>query len=369
MTRPPPSETLMRLALAEAEKGRGRTRPNPNVGAVIAHGDTVVTTGFTAPAGGPHAEASALAAAGERARGADIYVTLEPCNHYGRTPPCSEAIIKAGIARVITGVVDPNRDVRGGGIARLQEAGVEVVFGFLAKECEETNRAWKYFIEHHTPWVIAKMAQSLDGRVATRTGKSQWITGEESRALGHKLRDTSDAILVGVGTVLADNPALTTRREGGRDPVRVIVDTHARTPIDAQVVELAKTSTAPTWIAVGERADAARVSALEDHGVKVLHVAERDGHVDLQALAPALAKLDIVSLLVEGGPGMLGGFADAGLINDVVAFIAPMIIGGNTARSTVAGHGIDELTQALRLDDVRIEHAGADIVVRGRVRT
>ncbi len=172
----------MRLALAEAEKARGRTRPNPNVGAVIAHGDTVVTTGFTAPAGGPHAEARAIAAAGEAARGADIYVTLEPCNHFGRTPPCSEAIIKAGIARVITGIVDPNPDVRGGGIGRLREAGVEVVMGFLAEECAETNRAWKYFVEKRTPWVIAKMAQSLDGRVATRTGKSKWITGDESRA-------------------------------------------------------------------------------------------------------------------------------------------------------------------------------------------
>jgi diaminohydroxyphosphoribosylaminopyrimidine deaminase/5-amino-6-(5-phosphoribosylamino)uracil reductase len=354
--------------LAEAQRAVGRTRPNPNVGCVIAKGDTVHGTGFTAPAGGPHAEIVALKAAGSSARGADVYVTLEPCNHHGRTPPCTDALIEAGVARVFVGMLDPNPLVHGAGIKRLEAAGISVEVGLMADACAEMNRAFAHFIVNHTPYVVAKMAQSLDGRVATRTGASRWITSEASRDYGHVLRDTCDAILVGIGTVLADNPRLTTRRPGGRDPVRVILDTQARTPLDAKVLGLVWQSSAPTWLFVGEGAPRERVLALEAKGARVEVLPERDGKLDLAQVLHRLGSLDIVSLLVEGGPRVLGGFVDGRLVHEVVAFIAPRIIGGDSARSTVAGVGAGELAESLELENVRVERAGIDVVVHARVR-
>ena len=358
----------MQAALAEAQRAVGRTRPNPNVGCVIVQGDAVIGRGFSGAAGGPHAEVAALREAGAAARGADVYVTLEPCSHHGRTPPCVDALIAAGVGRVIVGIRDPNPLVDGQGIARLREAGIEVEVGLLADACAEMHRAFVHFIVDKTPWVVAKMAQSLDGRVSTRLGASRWITSEASRDYAHVLRDVCDAILVGIGTVLADDPQLTTRRPGGRDPVRVVLDTHARTPPRSKLAGLATTSSAPTWILVGDDAPADRVSALTDQGVRVERLPLRDGKLDLHEAAKRLASLDIVTLLVEGGPRVLGGFMDARLVHEVVAFIAPRIIGGDGARSTVGGLGAGALAEAIELESVRVERAGIDVVVHARVR-
>ncbi len=366
--RSPARDEFMQAALNNAQRAVGRTRPNPNVGCVIVQGETIVGQGFTAPAGGPHAEIVALREAGSAARGADVYVTLEPCSHHGRTPPCVDALIAAGVGRVIVGMRDPNPLVDGQGLARLREAGIAVEIGMLGDACAEMNRGFTYFITQKLPWVVAKMAQSLDGRVSTRLGASRWITSEASRDYAHVLRDICDGILVGIGTVLADDPQLTTRRPGGRDPVRIVLDTHARTPVTSKLAKLSSTSGAPTWIMVGENADAGRVAALSDAGVRVERCAITDGKLDLQQVARRLAALDIVTLLVEAGPRVLGGFVDARLVNEVVAFIAPRIIGGDGAKSTIGGLGAGELADALELEQVRVERAGIDVVVHARVR-
>lgn len=350
-------EAHMRRALDEALKGAGRTRPNPNVGCVIARGDQVISTGFTSPAGGPHAEVVALRAAGDDARGADAYVTLEPCNHTGRTGPCTEALIAAGVGRVIVGMRDPHR-VAAGGVERLREAGVVVETGLLEAECQHMNRAFVHYIHERTPFTIAKLAQSLDGKVATRTGASQWITSDEARHRGHALRNTSDAIMVGIGTVLADNPRLTSRIAGGRDPIRVIVDTHARTPRDAVALPGA-------WVCVGEDA---RAEHLEEKAT-VLRLPLRDGRIDLSALAVELGKRDIVTLLVEGGPQLIGGLVDAKLVHEVVAFVAPTLIGGTGARSSVEGVGAGALSEALALETTHVERVGRDVMITARVKS
>ncbi len=366
--RSPARDVFMQAALANAQRAVGRTRPNPNVGCVVVQGDTIVGQGFTAPAGGPHAEIVALREAGEAARGADLYVTLEPCSHHGRTPPCVDALVAAGVARVIVGMRDPNPLVDGTGIARLREAGITVEVGLLAEACAEMHRGFAHFIVTKMPWVVAKMAQSLDGRVSTRLGASRWITSEASRDYAHVLRDTCDAILVGIGTVLADDPQLTTRRPGGRDPVRVVLDTQARTPPESKLMALAAKSSAPTWLFVGEDAPANRVSALEDRGARVERLPLRAGKLDLLHATTRLAALDIVTVLVEGGPRVLGAFMDARLVNEVVAFIAPRIIGGDDARSTVGGLGAGTLSEAIELEALRVERAGIDVVVHARVR-
>lgn len=349
-------EAHMRRALVEARRGAGRTRPNPNVGCVIARGESVIATGFSNPAGGPHAEVNALREAGELARGADAYVTLEPCNHYGRTPPCTEALINAGVARVIVGMRDPHRKAAGG-VERLREAGITVEVGLLEDECRYENRGFVHFIAHKTPFTIAKIAQSLDGRVATHTGASQWITSAESRAYGHSLRNICDGILVGVGTVLADNPKLTARVPDGRDPIRIIVDTHARTPADALALP-------GSWLCVGEDAKTDHLGA----AAEIIRLPLKEGSVDLSALAVELGRRDVVTLLVEGGPRIIGGLRDAKLIHEIVAFIAPSLIGGTGARSSVDGIGAGPLNEALQLERIRVTRAGDDVVVSGLVK-
>lgn len=357
---------LMRRALDAARRGAGRTRPNPMVGSVIAKDGRVIAEAHHERAGGPHAEVGALRKAGARARGADLYVTLEPCNHHGRTPPCTDALIASGVRRVIVGARDPNPLVHGKGIRRLRRAGIEVVMGVLAEECRSLNRAFAHYIGTREPYVIAKLAESLDGRVATRTRESKWITGPAARREGHALRDVCDAIVVGVGTVLADDPALTCRLRGGRDPVRVIVDTEARTPPKAQVVRLARSSTAPTWIAVGEGAPARRVAALERAGAEVLRCKVRGGHVDLRDLSRKLGERELLSILVEGGPTLLGGFVDAGLVHEVYAFVAPLILGGEGALGAVGARGAARLGEALRLSIGEVRQVGDDLLVIAR---
>ncbi|MFC1611860.1 bifunctional diaminohydroxyphosphoribosylaminopyrimidine deaminase/5-amino-6-(5-phosphoribosylamino)uracil reductase RibD [Myxococcota bacterium] len=356
---------LMQRALQEAEKARGRTRPNPLVGCVLARGGEIVAVGHHARAGGPHAELVVLRRAGDAARGADLYVTLEPCNHHGRTGPCTDALIEAGVRRVFVGALDPNPRVNGKGIRRLRRAGLQVEVGILSEACRRLNEAYACFITRVRPFVVAKMAQSLDGRVATRLGHSKWISGERARAVGHQLRNHLDAILVGRGTVSADDPRLTCRARNGRDPIRVVLDTQARTSPDARIIRLARRSRAPTWIAVDSGAPARRRAALESGGAETISCRVSGGRIVIPDLLSRLAEREVMSLLVEGGPSVLGSFFDAGLVDKLHAFVAPMVIGGDGAFSSVGARGVGRLPDAWRLSELDVSQVGDDLMITG----
>ncbi|MEK7705000.1 MAG: bifunctional diaminohydroxyphosphoribosylaminopyrimidine deaminase/5-amino-6-(5-phosphoribosylamino)uracil reductase RibD [Myxococcota bacterium] len=359
---------MMRRALDEARRGLGRTHPNPAVGCVIARGDEIIAVGYHARAGLAHAEAAALTRAGERARGADLYVTLEPCDHQGRTGPCSHAIIAAGVRRVFVGASDPNPIVSGRGVRRLRRAGIEVHRGIEVDACRALNEAYEHSIRHGRPFVVAKMAMSLDGKVATSTGDSQWVTGAAARRYGHRLRNELDAICVGVGTVLADDPRLSCRLRGGRDPVRIIVDTQARTPTQSTVLALARATQVPSYLAVSATAPVRRLRALERAGATIWPLPTSGGHVDLVALLRRIAEEGLRSMLLEGGPRLLGGFFDSGLVDKLFTFVAPLVIGGEAARSAVAGQGAVTLGQAMRLRWQTVEPVGADWLLVGYPR-
>lgn len=356
---------LMERALAEAIKARGRTRPNPLVGCVIAQGARVVAVGHHARAGSPHAEFVALRRAGKRARGAVVYVTLEPCDHHGRTGPCTEALIAAGVRRVIVATRDPNPLVDGRGLRRLRKAGVQVEVGLLRHACRQMNEAYETTIYLGRPFVHVKLATSLDGRVATRTGESQWITGPAARKRGHVLRNEHDAVLVGRATVEADDPQLTCRVRGGRDPIRIILDTEARTPPGAKVVRIAKRSKAPTWIAVGPDAPPRRRAALDRAGAETFSCKLTRGRVDLHDLLTHLRERELLSVLVEGGPSVVGSFFDAGLVDKVSAFVAPVLLGGVDALSAVGGRGVAQISDAIRLSDVEVSSIDGDLLMTG----
>ncbi|MFP4249862.1 MAG: bifunctional diaminohydroxyphosphoribosylaminopyrimidine deaminase/5-amino-6-(5-phosphoribosylamino)uracil reductase RibD [Armatimonadota bacterium] len=360
------AKRFMRRALELAERGLGRTSPNPAVGSVVVRDGAIVGEGYHLRAGGPHAERIALAHAGDAASGADIYVTLEPCCHHGRTPPCTDAIIEAGIERVFYAMEDPDPRCAGGGEAALTQAGIEVRSGLLR---DEARRMLAGYISHRLtgrPLVTVKLAMSLDGRIATRSGDSQWISGERSRQIVHEMRNRCDAVMVGVGTVLADDPALTTRdvREG-RDALRVIVDTRARTPADAQVIH--EQSEAGCVIACTASAPPDRVSVLRDAGAEVRVLAERGGHVDLAALMDALGERGVLSVLIEGGGELVAGALEADVVDRMMLFYAPLIIGGRNAIPGVAGIGAQQVADAVRLRDVSTRQVGADMLVTGSV--
>ncbi len=361
----------MERALALAQAHLGETSPNPTVGAVIVKEGRILGEGWHRGPGHPHAEIMALAQAGEEARGADMYVTLEPCDHYGRTPPCSLAIIRAGIARVFYATPDPN-PVAGGGAQRMEAAGVEVYRGLGEEEAREINRFFFHFIRTGRPYIIAKFAASLDGKIATRTGESQWITGSQARARAHALRGQVDAILVGAGTVLADDPRLTARdaegRPAPRQPLRVILDSRGRIPLDARVFQ--PTLPGQTLVATTPKMPPARQRALAQLGVEVLVVpANLQGWVSWSHLLDALGKRQITSLMVEGGAQVLGSCFQAGAVQEVWAFLAPMIIGGQEAPGPIGGQGFVRLAQAPRLTHVRVESLGKDWLFRGKVET
>lgn len=356
----------MRRALALARRAAGRTSPNPLVGAVVVRDGRVVGEGYHRKAGTPHAEVHALRAAGALAQGATLYVTLEPCDHHGRTPPCTEAILAAGIRRVVTATIDPNPLVAGRGLERLRRAGVEVVTGVLEDEARELNEAFFKYITAGRPLVTYKYAMTLDGKAAARTGASRWISGPAARRLVHRLRAQADAVLVGVGTILADDPELTVRDARGRDPVRVVVDSLLRTPPTARVVAAAARSGAPTWIATTPAAPAERRAALQAAGAEVLVLPARDGRVDLAALMAELGRREVTSVLLEGGPTLAAAALDAGLIDRVAAFVCPLLLGGAEAPGPVGGRGYATPDEAPRLEGVRLRRVGGDFLVTGR---
>ena len=355
-----PDERFMRLALREAAKGLGRTSPNPAVGAVLVRGGRVVARGHHARAGGPHAEVVAIRAAGRRARGADLYTTLEPCDHYGKTPPCSIAVLEAGVRRVFVGSADPNPLVNGKGVARLRAAGVAVAEGVLREECDALNAHWFKYIRERRPYVTLKAAVTLDGRIATRTGDARWVTGEAARRWVHRLRDRVDAILIGAGTARTDDPLLTTRLPGGRgrDAIRVVLDTDLRLP--RRLALFRPRSPAPTLVA--HASTRARRAA---PGVELVRCRRGKGGVDLRDLLAKLAARGVTHLLVEGGARVHARFLEEGLVDRVAVFVAPKLAGAGGV-PLVASRGPARMEDALRLDEVQVERVGDDVLVIGR---
>jgi diaminohydroxyphosphoribosylaminopyrimidine deaminase/5-amino-6-(5-phosphoribosylamino)uracil reductase len=356
----------MRHALALAAKGRGLTSPNPMVGAVLVREGGVVGEGYHRRAGAPHAEAEALREAGAGGRGATLYVTLEPCNHQGRTPPCVEAILAAGIARVVAATADPNPSVTGGGARALVAAGVQVTLGCLETEARSLNRVFFTAASRRRPHVTLKCAMTLDGKIAAFDRAARWITGEAARREGHRLRSEADAVVVGIGTALADDPELSVRLEPPwpREPFRVVVDSRARLPVTARVIGAG--IPARTVVAVTDEAPAARVAALEERGVTVLWCKGRGGRVDLEDLCGRLLAQDVMGILVEGGSELNSGFLEAGLVDRVAFFVAPMLIGGREAPTAVAGSG-RRLEQAIRLERLEVRPVGLDWLIEGDV--
>ena len=355
-------ESYIREALRIAEYARGRTSPNPLVGAVIVRDGTIVASGWHRAAGEPHAEIHALRMAGELARGATLYVTLEPCAHHGRTGPCAEAVIAAGLARVVVALSDPNPLVAGRGIHLLTAAGIEVTTGVCEDEARRQNEIFLKWVTTKRPFVTLKTAMTLDGKIASHTGASQWITGAAARARVHAYRNEYDAILVGIGTVLADDPSLTTRLEHGtgKNPLRIVLDSEARTPLDAKLVA---DGAAPTIIVVSERADHRRVNLLRACGAEVVTLGTQ--RVDIAALLDYLGAREITSLFVEGGAAVNWSLLAGGSVDKVHAFIAPMLMGGETAKTPIGGTGFDSPQTALRLHDMTVEQVGTDILVTG----
>ena len=358
----------MQLALALAAKGEGCTSPNPLVGAVVVKDGQIVGQGYHQRAGTPHAEVHALKEAGDLARGATIYVTLEPCCHYGRTPPCTEAIKQAGISRVVASITDPNPLVAGKGLQLLENAGLAVTSGVLADEAAKLNEVFIKNVATGRPFVVLKAAVSLDGKIATVTGESQWITGPISREFTHRLRHRYDGILVGVNTVLADNPSLTTRLPGGegKNPVRIILDSKARTPLESNIIR--HPAGTGTIIATTAAAEPARIAALRDAGADVLVLPSTGTGVDINQLLKELSMRQITSILVEGGAKVHASFISSQAVDKVYWFIAPMLIGGEGAPGAIGGKGIEKLQQALRLQRTTTHHFGEDICIEGYVK-
>lgn len=358
-------EEYMRVALEAAAHAKGRTSPNPLVGAVVVKDNRIVSVGWHRKAGTEHAEIHALNMAGELAKGATVYVTLEPCSHYGRTGPCAKALVEAGISRAVVAMLDPNPLVSGRGIQILKDAGIQVDVGILEDEAKKLNEVFLKWIVEKIPFVTLKMAMSLDGKIATCTGESQWITSAESRQKGHEWRDNTDAILVGIGTVLADNPQLTTRiGKEGHNPVRIVVDSKARIPIESKMLH---DSEAPVWVAVTENAPAERIEAIKSTGAEVIVCGNEDA-VNLKVLLEQIGERRITSLLVEGGGQVAYSFLRDGLVDKVEAFIAPKLIGGKDAKTPVEGEGFSALKDAVELEQMTYQTIGSDILVTGYVR-
>ncbi|RIK83285.1 MAG: bifunctional diaminohydroxyphosphoribosylaminopyrimidine deaminase/5-amino-6-(5-phosphoribosylamino)uracil reductase RibD [Planctomycetota bacterium] len=355
---------FMQRALQLAGLGQGAVEPNPMVGCVLVRDGQIVGEGYHQQYGGPHAEVHALAAAGEAARGATAYVSLEPCCHYGQTPPCTEALRAAGIARVVAAMRDPFPLVDGQGISDLKAAGIDVEFGLCEQEARDLNAPFIKLVTQSCPWFIAKWAMTLDGRVATRAGDSKWISSEASRAIVHQLRGRVDAIMIGRGTAIADDPLLTARPPGARIPLRIVVDTHAQLPLESQLVRTANEF--DTLVAVSIEADRAKCRALAEAGCEVFALAAGTPADRLWELVEELAGRQITNVLVEGGPTLLGSMFDAGLIDEVHAFIAPKLVGGLFAKPPIAGAGRALLDEAARLGNVEVQQVGEDVYIRGR---
>jgi diaminohydroxyphosphoribosylaminopyrimidine deaminase / 5-amino-6-(5-phosphoribosylamino)uracil reductase len=373
----PPVTTLLHTdqahlarALELAERGRGRTSPNPLVGAVVVKDGEVLGEGFHAALGGPHAERAALAACGEAdTRGATMYVTLEPCCHHGRTPPCTDAIREAGIARVVVASDDPTEKAAGRGLGILRDEGVEVAVadGELATRARLLNQPFRKHARTGRPWVLLKSAMSLDGKVATRTGDSKWISGEEARRLAHRWRSEVDAVAVGIGTALADDPQLTARIEGvSRQPRRVLFDSEARLPLDSLLVRGA--GEVPLTVVVSRAAPRLATDALEAAGVDVVVATGENEPARVRSALVQLGAAGLTSVLLEGGPHLAGAFLDAGEVDELRFFVAPVVVGGSSARDPLEGEGIERIAEAQRALTLECSRVAGDVLLSARLR-
>ncbi len=363
----PRDQRFMAEAIELARRATGRTHPNPLVGCVIVRGDSVVGRGYHARAGTDHGEVAAIKDADCDLTGCDLYVNHEPCCHVGRTPPCTDAILKAGIGRVIVGTIDPDPRVSGKGLEILREAGVEVLCGVLEEESRRLNTPFFTYINHHRPFVAAKWAMSLDGKIATHKGDSAWITSEDARLRVHHLRNTHDAILVGTSTVLGDNPRLTCRIEGGRDPVRFVVDARLQAPPDHKIFNLSE-SRASTIVLTGPDAPDDRRRQLLDQGVLLSEVEVDDrGWLTSRGILDAIYEHQLTSVLVEGGGALLGSLFDAGLVDYAYAFIAPRLIGGAHAPTPLDGRGISAISESFFIEEPTVESLPPDLLIHGYV--
>ncbi|ODT46389.1 MAG: riboflavin biosynthesis protein RibD [Nitrospira sp. SCN 59-13] len=359
----------MALALRLAAKGRGHTSPNPMVGAVVVNRGAIVGQGSHRKVGGPHAEVLALSQAGSRAKGGILYVTLEPCSHLKkRTPPCVPLVITSGVRRVVVAMVDPNPQVRGRGIARLTQAGIQVDVGCLEAEAQQLNETYVHWVQTGRPFTILKAGMTLDGQIATSSGESQWITDEAARLQAHQLRAEVDAVLVGIGTVLRDDPQLTARTGGDpvrlapRQPLRVVVDSRLRIPFKAAVLQ--RQEETHTVIATTRAAPVEKIERLQRRGVDVLVLPAAGGHVNLTALWTRLGQLGVTSLLVEGGSGLNGAVLRAGLPQRLMCFVAPLLLGGQDAKGLLGGLSPRRLREAVPLKNLRIEPVGRDMLIQ-----
>lgn len=358
----------MQRAMELAQKGAGYTRPNPLVGAVIVKNDRIIGEGYHEIYGSHHAEVNAFLNAMEDVTGATMYVTLEPCSHYGKTPPCANKIVEKGIKKVVIGLQDPNPLVAGKGIEILRNHGIDVITGVLEEECRKQNDIFLKYISTRLPFVIMKTAMTLDGKIATSTGDSKWITNEYSRQYVHELRHRVSGIMVGIGTVLSDDPELTTRltdREG-RDPIRIIVDSTARIPLQAKVLN--NSSKAKTIIATTELADEERLKQIKHKGAEVIVAPQNNGRVDLNYVMQKLGEQGIDSVLLEGGAALNFSALQQGIVDKVVSFIAPKLIGGVKAKTPVAGEGISYIKDAILLENIEVRSFREDIMIEGYLR-
>lgn len=356
------------MALALAKRGRGNVSPNPLVGAVVVKGTEVIATGYHSYFGGPHAEVEALKKAGERARGATLYLNLEPCHHYGKTPPCTAAIINSRISRVVVGMVDPNPLVSGQGIDFLRKSGIHVEVGILKEYCVRLNESFVKYITQGRPFTTLKLAATLDGKIATRTGESRWITSEKSRAYAHRLRGEVDAIMVGVGTVIADDPLLTYRgrRKRKKPLLRIVADSGLRIPLAAQILK--PVAGAKTLVAATEASSGRKRELVQKAGAEVLLVKSKKKMVCLTSLMQELAKRQVASVLIEGGSRLAASAIKEGVIDKVLIFYSPKILAGADGLSMFSGQGAGQMKEALTLLSVKVKELGEDFCVEGYLK-
>lgn len=361
-------EKFMKLALSLAEKGRGYVNPNPLVGAVIVKDGKVIGEGYHTAFGKPHAEIEAINSATEDIKGATMYVTLEPCCHQGKTPPCTDAIIKNQLARVVVATTDPNPLVSGSGIEKLKQSNIEITVGVLEEMAKIQNEVFIHYMTTNLPFTILKYAMSLDGKIACHTGDSKWITSEKSRTDVHRLRSSVNAVVTGIGTILSDDASLNVRLvdSKGKEPHRIVVDSAARINLDAKILNL--DSKSDTYIAVTEAASDEKLKKLEDYGAKIIMTKSKDGKVDLEELWKELGFLGIDSILIEAGEQLNAALLEAKLVNKIRAYIAPKIIGGTNAKSPIGGYGASSMSEVINLKSMNVTHVENDFVVEGYIK-
>lgn len=361
-------EKFMKLALSLAEKGRGYVNPNPLVGAVIVKDGKVIGEGYHTAFGKSHAEIEAINSATEDIKGATMYVTLEPCCHQGKTPPCTEAIIKNQLARVVVATTDPNPLVSGSGIAKLKQSNIEITVGVLQELAKIQNEVFIHYMTTNLPFTILKYAMSLDGKIACHTGDSKWITSEKSRTDVHRLRSSVSAVVTGIGTILSDDASLNVRLidSKGKEPHRIVVDSAARISLDAKILNL--DSKSDTYIAVTEAASDEKLRKLEDYGAKIIMTKSKDGKVDLEELWKELGFLGMDSILIEAGEQLNAALLEAKLVNKIRAYIAPKIIGGTNAKSPIGGYGATNMSEVINLKSMNFTHVENDFVVEGYIK-